>query len=572
MKIRANPIFPNTLPALSRELGVLWRELATSVNGIGSTAEVSNGNGNGYSRNLGDKLADIVSIKDFGAKGDGTTDDTSAIQDALDYAETLNCALFVPAGTYICSSAITYSGSNNFSFTIYGEGSYISQLVFTGATDGLVVTFADWRDGIFEIRNLGLFANYNGSTTALKVSCTTYTSSGTAKGPTIDNVYVAHRPFSDAATNHWTNGMYFKNIPHPCINNCWIQGSSDATPLGIGIQFDDQVITPIVTNSHIYLWSKGIFVDGTDTEGVHISDCQIIANYDGVYVDCSGTEPAFTIANSSLDNDHYNLYLKDRLRNIIAGCDFYRQANDTSGFVDIYLNAADNTSIYGNSFIRAGGGSNPATAIYTTGTIDTLNVFGNYARNRDTGLYLASTVARANVWGNDFDGLTTQIDDNTASGNKDITVVANKHAFNTSHTLVKMAASGQTLGTATLTTLNDWELVEDHGGGVFDTVGKAKITVPAGASKVVVRAQISFAADATGYRRVYVEMNGGNVSGMPWQTAQAVSGIATVINICSAPILVSAGDYFEVVASQSSGGDLDVQGGTNCWFSVEVLA
>jgi hypothetical protein len=49
------------------------------------------------SRNLGDKLGERVSVKDFGAVGDGLTDDTRAFEQALaahDY-------VFVPSGTYI---------------------------------------------------------------------------------------------------------------------------------------------------------------------------------------------------------------------------------------------------------------------------------------------------------------------------------------------------------------------------------------------------------------------------------------------------------------------------------------
>jgi hypothetical protein len=50
-----------------------------------------------------DKFLDIVSIKDFGAVGDGLTDDTLAIQQALSAHQ----SIFVPNGTYLVSSPIT---------------------------------------------------------------------------------------------------------------------------------------------------------------------------------------------------------------------------------------------------------------------------------------------------------------------------------------------------------------------------------------------------------------------------------------------------------------------------------
>ncbi len=50
-----------------------------------------------------DKFSDLVSVKDFGAVGDGLTDDTLAIQQAL----AAHDAVFVPAGTYLITGTIT---------------------------------------------------------------------------------------------------------------------------------------------------------------------------------------------------------------------------------------------------------------------------------------------------------------------------------------------------------------------------------------------------------------------------------------------------------------------------------
>ena len=56
------------------------------------------------------KLAETVSVKDFGATGDGTTDDTTAIQAAIN-AMILGGNIYFPPGTYKITSTLTKASS-----------------------------------------------------------------------------------------------------------------------------------------------------------------------------------------------------------------------------------------------------------------------------------------------------------------------------------------------------------------------------------------------------------------------------------------------------------------------------
>lgn len=59
-------------------------------------------------RPLKDRFADIINIKDFGAKGDGVTDDTASIQAALD-ACPVGGAVLIPFGQYMITDTLSVS-------------------------------------------------------------------------------------------------------------------------------------------------------------------------------------------------------------------------------------------------------------------------------------------------------------------------------------------------------------------------------------------------------------------------------------------------------------------------------
>lgn len=81
-----------------------------------------------------DKLRETVSVKDFGAKGDGTTDDYTAIIAARDYARTIGAKLHFPAssGAYVFGTTLDFS--NSFENVTFDQG---VTLKYTGAGFGV---------------------------------------------------------------------------------------------------------------------------------------------------------------------------------------------------------------------------------------------------------------------------------------------------------------------------------------------------------------------------------------------------------------------------------------------------
>jgi hypothetical protein len=66
-------------------------------------------------RSAQDKMRDVVSVKDFGAVGDGVTDDTVAIQAFFDYAQANKCYAIME-GVFKVTSAITSTGGSDSTF------------------------------------------------------------------------------------------------------------------------------------------------------------------------------------------------------------------------------------------------------------------------------------------------------------------------------------------------------------------------------------------------------------------------------------------------------------------------
>ena len=113
---------------------------ATPINTTVITATQVNYNEGGtgaVTRTVTSKLQESISVKDFGAVGDGYTDDTVAIKAAIAAAQTYaggNSILF-PAGNYLISSTLSISSS---SVQLVGEGRAISRITANFATTNII--------------------------------------------------------------------------------------------------------------------------------------------------------------------------------------------------------------------------------------------------------------------------------------------------------------------------------------------------------------------------------------------------------------------------------------------------
>ena len=84
---------------------------------------------NGVSSQLEHKINKhdlVISVIDFGAKGDGVTDDTQAFQNAINLSASNGRSLFIPPGKYLISSTLNIK---NAGFTMFGSNSRDSMII-----------------------------------------------------------------------------------------------------------------------------------------------------------------------------------------------------------------------------------------------------------------------------------------------------------------------------------------------------------------------------------------------------------------------------------------------------------
>jgi len=99
-------------------------------------------------RTVNTKLQENLSVKDFGAVGDGVTNDTTAVQAAINAVVAAGGGrVYFPAGTYLCNVTV----NSVYSVTLYGDGSVS---VIKGVTNNEFAVKFDGLFGLCRLQNL----------------------------------------------------------------------------------------------------------------------------------------------------------------------------------------------------------------------------------------------------------------------------------------------------------------------------------------------------------------------------------------------------------------------------------
>jgi hypothetical protein len=131
----------------------------------------------------------FVNIKDFGAVGNDSTDDTTAIQNAINSAVSTNKSLYIPAGTYKITASLTISDE----IVMYGDGNQQSILKLYTSSSSTFAIVCDLPDNSsvvgLDISNIGITGNGGAASGGGIYWATTATNSAFSQS-SIHDVYI----------------------------------------------------------------------------------------------------------------------------------------------------------------------------------------------------------------------------------------------------------------------------------------------------------------------------------------------------------------------------------------------
>ena len=109
------------------------------------------------SAKLYNRIYDTVSVKDYGAVGNGVADDTAAIQAALSALPATGGMVFLPTGKYKTSSQITVGERQHF----VGAGKFATQILFAPTANSTCIKVTNGVSIVDQgsVRNLSIYSN-----------------------------------------------------------------------------------------------------------------------------------------------------------------------------------------------------------------------------------------------------------------------------------------------------------------------------------------------------------------------------------------------------------------------------
>jgi hypothetical protein len=417
--------------SISGSVGVTMANGAGNV-GIGKTSPINaklDVNGNTIitgsltvTGEIRSKTTDVYNVKNYGAAGNGSTNDTVAILQAISASQAAGGgAVFFPNGTYVITSSLTIPTNPQCDVALIGNGANVSIIKQTSNTDGI---YFDMNDGTTGDQKYQVVLRGIGLHTSGEASSSIYITYGTSSVSAHENISVDINDvhiLSDS-TNYWKHGIILESAWNFRITNTMVVGKPTGSGYsGTGLEVRRMCVNGSVNQSQFNFWQTGLFVNtvdytsaGMNTEGLYLNQIYMVPvnygvrikgnksffsapfnSYDWAGRPIAGRMVLFGISDSHIDARNSGIpLLLENVQSHYANSNLF--ISDGTGSV-VYGSNAHEGSLIGNTFFNAG----TAPSVYIGGYSGSANIIaGNVFRGGSTHVLLESSSLYNKVYGN----------------------------------------------------------------------------------------------------------------------------------------------------------------------------
>jgi len=226
-----------------------------------------------------------INVVDFGATGDGVTDDSSAIQAACD-ALTNGGVVKFPDGAFLCNSKITTTNH----VSLIGEGPKSTEIIFA-STDGVLIDRSSTgnRDDSIVIRDMSFLTKTLGTKVGLELIAYESPAPKAAKASVYNcNFHGFDTPNIQTNNYEWGTAIKLNPCDKAVFHDIFIYGKErssidnyDTATIGIELNGSTGVVCYKVD---IYRVKTGVRATG-QSEGLNWVDGVIVATDKGLHFD-----------------------------------------------------------------------------------------------------------------------------------------------------------------------------------------------------------------------------------------------------------------------------------------------
>jgi hypothetical protein len=386
-------------------------------------------------RSLQSKLDEYVSVADFGAVGDGSTDCVLAFETAFSQLfknvnENYKKTLLVPNGEYLFSSDLTIPSG----VILQGE-TLLGTVLNIGANNIRFVTEDGLEVADFNSSNRPQNIQLNNLTIQRTTGQVTFT--GVANSLISRVKFQGEYQFGDSVTLltspaavFWENNVSGIRVDNLTFKDCLFESNEVAVKCNQTALFDTSVK---FDNTKFFVSDTAIYINGIPSQGNRwqINDCEFeeitnqafrSTNGQGTLIQRTKFKKVGNTTNLSTTPNDYMVYFGEKTGNVVLDCTSDRQqsagitsSNQTTAYTEVYNSDMVNFVDRNYSLIYLSDSFTPLAVFAATNKFTILNYC----------LRLGSHIRHGQLWiaiGEDIAG--TELD-NTAGNISDVTITDN---------------------------------------------------------------------------------------------------------------------------------------------------